>query len=141
MQNITRNFDSRLEHRAIGSAALTATTTLDTIQQRVAQRTRYVMQVVLEAIKVSAGNEHYEFIVEVSNDDFTKVEVAAYLSLGATGARLRSAPDNAAGDTYEVPFSTEINETLYKDWRIVMVASGTSPSITAAVWSGLEHGV
>lgn len=141
MQNITRNFDERLSHRDVGSAALTATTTLDTHQQRVAQRTRYVMQITLEAIKVSAGNEHYEFIVEASNDDFTTVEVAAYLSLGATGARLRGAPSNAAGDTYELEFMTQINETLYKDWRVVMVASGTSPSITFSAWSGVEHGV
>ena len=122
-------FDARLEHRAAGSAALTADTTIDTVQQRAQTRTEYVTILRLETVKVSAGDEEYRFIVEVSNDAFSTVEVAEVVSLGATGARIGGAPSNAAGDEYHLHWNTEVNGTQYKDWRLRLDVSGTSPSI------------
>jgi hypothetical protein len=124
-----RAFDTRLEHRAAGSAALTADTTIDTHTQRAKTRTEYVTMLRVESIKISANNEEYRFIFEVSNDGFSTVETAAILSLGATEVRLGGGPDNAAGDEYQVPWFTEVNGQSYKDWRVRLDVAGTSPSI------------
>lgn len=120
-------FDARLEHRAAGSAALTADTTIDTVQQRAETRTEYVTIIRIESITTT--DEEYQFIVEVSNDSFSTVEVAEVVSLGATAARIGGAPDNVAGDEYHLHWTTEVNGTQYKDWRLRLDVSGSSPSI------------
>lgn len=130
MPNMYHHFDSRLEHRAVGAAAVTSTTVLDTITERAAQRTAYRTLVGIEAIKISANNEDYKLVAEVSNDGFSTVEVAAILSLGATEVRQSGAPDSAAGDTYEMLWTTEVNDVKYAASRIRLIAAGTSPSIT-----------
>lgn len=122
-------FDARLEHRAAGSAALTADTTIATKDQRARTRTNYVTTVRVESIKITANNEEYRFLFEVSNDNFTTHETAAVLSLGATEVRLGGAKDNAAGDEYDVHWNTEVNRQSYQDWRIRLDVSGTAPSI------------
>lgn len=122
-------FDARLEHRAAGLAALTANTTIVTKDQRAQTRTRLVTILRVESVKISANDEEYRFVIDVSNDDFTTVETAAILSLGATEARLGGGPDNIAGDEYQIHWNTEVNGTRYKDWRIRLVVAGTSPSI------------
>jgi hypothetical protein len=124
--------DARLEHRAPASAAVTATATVDTISQRVAQRTEYLTQVNIEAIKISANNEAYNFVVEVSNDSFTTVHVAASYDFGPTETRLGGAPDSVAGDFNEFPWCSEVEGTVFKDARIRVIIAGTSPSITFA---------
>lgn len=141
MPNIFRSFDSRLEHRALGSAALTSTATIVTKAERVAQRTRYVTKMILEAIKISANNEVYTLVAEVSNNGFTNKEIAGILSVGPTETRVGGGPDNAAGDEYDLHWSTEVNGVVYKDWRLRLIIGGTSPSITAGIWSGVEEGV
>ncbi|EEW56978.1 hypothetical protein SCH4B_4399 [Ruegeria sp. TrichCH4B] len=140
MPNKFYPFDKRLEHRAIGSAALTATTVLDTIAERAAQRTMYLTKVMLEAVKISANDESYKVVVECSNDDFSTVEVAAVLSLGATEERESGAPDSAAGDEYDIYWCTEINQRKYQKSRIRLVAAGTSPSITLSSHSTIMTG-
>lgn len=122
-------FDARLEHRAAGSAALTADAVIATASQRSQTRTEFVSILRVESIKISANNEEYNFFFEVSNDGFSTVETAGILSLGATEARLGGGPDNLAGDEYQMKWSTEVNGARYKDWRIRMDVSGTSPSI------------
>lgn len=139
--NVYRNFDSRLEHRALGSAAVTATATVVTKAERVPQRTRYATKFILEAIKISANDEAYTFVVEVSNDAFTTKEVAAVLSVGPVETRVGGAPDNAAGDEYDLFWSTEVNGRVYEDWRIRLVIAGTSPTITFGCWSGVDGGI
>lgn len=141
MPNIFRNFDSRLEHRALGSAALTATATVASESERVAQRTRYVTKFIAEAIKISANNEVYTLVAEVSNDSFSTFQTAGILSLGPTETRIGGAPDSAAGDTYDLYWSTEVNGTVYKNWRIRAILGGTSPSLTLGCWSGVEGGI
>ncbi|WP_065325798.1 hypothetical protein [Tritonibacter mobilis] len=140
MPNKFYPFDKRLEHRAIGSAALTATTVLDTIAERAAQRTMYLTKVMLEAVKISANDESYKVVVECSNDDFSTVEVAAVLSLGATEVRESGAPDSAAGDEYDIYWCTEINQRKYQKSRIRLVVAGTSPSITLSSHSTIMTG-
>lgn len=130
------SLDSRLEVRNVGLAALTANTTLFTHNQRGNTRTAYVAVINIESIKISANNEEYRFIMEVSNDDFSTVETAAILSLGATEARLGGGPDNVVGDAYDFMWCTEVNGTQYKSWRIRLVVAGTSPSIGLSAFVG-----
>lgn len=129
MNSHARAFDARLEHRAAAQAALTADTTVVTFNQKAQTRTEYVTIFRLENVKISANNEEYRFLIEVSNDDFTTVEVADVLSLGATEARLGGAVDNVAGDEYHRHWCTEVNGQSFKSWRIRLDVSGTAPSI------------
>lgn len=138
MPNMHYPFDSRLEHRAAGSAALTSTTVLDTVDDKVAQRTAYMTKVILESIDIANSDETYQVVIEVSNDNFTTVnEVAAILDLGDTAVRQSGAPDNAAGDEYEILWSTEINGTKYRYWRVKLFAAGTTPSIGMICYSSI----
>lgn len=100
----------------------------------------YLTKVMLEAIKISANDESYKVVVECSNDDFSTVEVAAILSLGATEVRESNAPDSAAGDEYDIYWCTEINQRKYQKSRIRLVAGGTSPSITLSSHSTIMTG-
>lgn len=135
MMNMYHPFDTRLEHRALGSAALTATATLDTITERAAQRTPYRTLVSLEAIKISANNELYTLAVQLSNDSFTTIETAAILSLGATEVRIGGAKDSAAGDVHEILWSTEQGGMRYAQARLRLIIAGTSPSVTLGCYS------
>lgn len=141
MPNNYYPFDSRLEHRALGSAALTATAVLgDVIDQRAQHRTMYMTKVNLEAIKISANNESYKVVAEVCNSanfSSTPLEVAGIIDLGATEVRTSGAPDNAAADEYEMYWATEVNGTKYQYARLRLVAAGTSPSITLGVYSSI----
>ena len=137
MSNFAHSFDIRLEHRALASAALTATATIATLTEPAAQRTAYRTLVDIEAIKISANNELYEVIIQLSNDDFATVEQGAVLSLGATEVRAGGSVDNAALDAYEMLWTTQVNGTSYAQWRVRLVASGTSPSITMACHSAI----
>lgn len=140
MSNIYRNFDARLEHRALGSAAVTSTATVATLAERVAQRTRYVTKIIVEALDIASNDEHYLFVVEVSNDGFSTKELAAAYSFGPTEVRLGGAPDSAAGDEIDIHWSTEVGGTAYKDWRIRVIISGNSTTITFGCWSAVEEG-
>ena len=136
MANMRHPFDSRLEHRAVGSAAVTATATLHTETQRAAQRTAYRTVIDTTAIKISANDELYQFVVELSDDNFTTVNaVAACLDMGATEVRQSGAPDSAAADGLELMWATEANGTTYQYWRVRVIISGTSPSITFNCYS------
>ncbi|MBL4898130.1 MAG: hypothetical protein JKX76_00650 [Colwellia sp.] len=140
MPNKYYPFDKRLEHRALGSAPLTSTTVLGAVTERAPQRTMYLTKVLLEAIDIASSNESYQVVVECSNDGFTTVEVAAILDLGDTAVRQSGAPDNAAGDEYELYWCTEINGRKYTQSRIKLFAAGTSPSIQLACWSTINTG-
>lgn len=135
MPNIMHPVDARLLHRELGQAALTATATLGSYSQRTAMRTSYITQLFIEAIDVSSANELYTVIVEVSNDSFTTVEVAAVVSLGHTSVRLGGAPSNAAGDRRQIPWTTEVNGIVFRDWRIRVIMAGTTPSLTLSAFT------
>ncbi|WP_120636026.1 hypothetical protein [Ruegeria sp. EL01] len=140
MTNKFYPFDKRLEHRALGSAAITAETVLATITERAAQRTMYLTKVNVEAVKKTANNEAYTVVVEVSNDDFATREVAAILSLGAAEVRQSTAPDTKVGDEYDIHWTTEVNGIKYEKSRIKMFTAGTTPSITVGCWSTIATG-
>ncbi len=136
MPNFYHPFDSRLEHRALGSAALTAATVLDTHDQGVAQRTAYRTLYNVEAIVISNNDETYQLVVEVSNDNFSSdIEVAHIVDLGATEVRQSGAPDSAAGDQYEALWSTEVNGTKYRYFRVKVFMAGTAESLTLGCYS------
>ena len=137
MGNIANSFDVRLQHREPGAAALTTTTTLDTITERAAQRTVYRTIVNVEAITINDNNELYNLVIQLSNDGFTTIEQAAILSLGATEVRVGGSKDSAAGDTYEIMWSTEADNVKYTESRLRLVISGTTPSITLNCYSAI----
>lgn len=137
MPNNYYAFDSRLEHRALGSAAMTSATVLDTITERAAHRTMYMTKVIVEAIVISNDDETFQVVIECSNDSFSTIEVAAILDLGATEVRQSGAPDTVAGDEYEMYWSTEINGTKYSSWRVKVFMAGTAESITMGCYSSV----
>lgn len=141
MPNNYYPFDSRLEHRALGSAALTAAATLgDVIDQRAEHRTMYMTKVNIEAIVITNNDETYQIVAEVCNSaDFSSsdVEVAGIIDLGATEVRQSGAPDNAAGDEYEMYWATEVNGTKYRYARIRIYMAGTAESITLGCYSSI----
>lgn len=137
MGNFAISFDSRLQHRAPGAAAITSTTTLDTITERAAQRTVYRTLVNVEAIKITANNELYNLVVQLSNDSFSTIEQGAILSMGATEVRVGGSKDSVAGDAYEIMWSTEADGTKYAAARLQLIVAGTSPSITLNCYSGI----
>lgn len=138
MPNMYHPFDSRLEHRALGSAALTSTTVLDTITQRAAARTAYRTLINIEAIDIANSDEIYTLVVELSDDNFSTVnEVAAIADFGDTAVRQSGAPDSAAGDTREVLWTTECNGVKYDYARLKLFVAGTSPSITLGCFSSV----
>lgn len=137
MPNIQYPFDSRLEHRALGSAAMTATTTLDTITQRAQMRTMFMTKVIVEAIKISANDELYQVVVEGSNDSFSTLEVLAMCDFGATEVRQSGAPDSAVGDTAELYWASEKNGVKYSAIRIRVITAGTSETITLGCYSSI----
>ena len=128
-------FDSRLEHRAAGQAALTADTTLGDFDQRAQTRTEFLTKVYVESIDTTTGDEKYVIRAELSNDDFTTVDaVGGILELG-DATQLASATDTAVGDELEMRWTTEVAGTVYQHWRIRLDVSGTSPSLGAIVYS------
>ncbi len=138
MPNMYHPFDSRLEHRAAGSAALTATTVLDTITQRAAERTAYRTLLSLESVKVSAGNERYQVVCELSDDNFSTIAaVAAMTDFGDSSVRQSGVADSTAGDTAEILWATEFNGQKYQYARIRLITSGTSPSIGLVAFSSI----
>lgn len=140
MPNKFHAFDKRLEHRAPASAALTATATLGTIPQRAAQRTTFLTRFNLEAIKVSAGNEAYNIVIEASNDAFATFETMAAYTLGDSTVRLGGAPDNVAGQLIELLWCTEQAGQVWDDVRIRLIVAGTAPSISLSAYSTIMPG-
>jgi hypothetical protein len=125
MSNFYHPFDARLEHRAVGTTALTTATVIDTITQRAAMRTAYRTIVGVESIDIAGNDESYQIVVELSNDNFTTVnDIAAILDLGATEVRQSGAPDTAAGDQYEILWTTEAAGEKYQYARIKLFSAG-----------------
>lgn len=122
-------FDSRLEHRAAGSAALTSTTTLDTITQKAATRTKFITKCYVESIDVANGDETYTLSVECSDDNFTTINEVAAVRVMGDATQLTEAGDTVAGDEYELEWSTEISGVTYRYWRVRLIVAGTSPSM------------
>lgn len=140
MPNKYYPFDARLSHRALGSAALTATGTLATIDQKTAMRTAFLTRFVIENIDVSSANELYTIVIEGSNDAFTTFETLAAYTLGHTSVRLGAAPSSAAGFTLDLLWTTEQLGLVYDQARIRVVMAGTTPSLTVGCYSTIMPG-
>ena len=139
MPNKYHALDTRLQHRDPGSAAITSTAVVETINQRAAGRTDYLTKIYVEAIDIASNDELYLFVIEVSDDDFSTVnEVAAMRDFGATEVRQSGAPDTLVGDEIEIFWSTEVNGVVYKDWRLKVFISGAgSETITFHAYSSI----
>lgn len=124
-----RPFDSRLEHRAANSAALTATTTLADMDQKAQTRTEFVTKFYVESIDVASGDEKYTLLVELSNDDFTTVDAVGGLREMGDATQIYEVTDTAAGDEFELWWSTEVAGVTYRYWRVRLIVAGTSPSM------------
>ncbi len=128
-------FDSRLEHRAAGSAALTSDTTLDTITQKAETRTEFITKVYVEAITVSGGDEKYDIWIELSNDNFSTVDATGPMIEMGDASVLKSATDTAVGDEFEIYWTTEVAGVVYRYARVVLDVTGSAPSITLHSYS------
>lgn len=128
-------YDSRLEHRAAGSAALTTTTTLDTITQRAATRTKYLTKFYIESVDVANGDETYTLSIELSDDNFSTINEVAAVRVMGDATQLTEAGDTVAGDEYELEWSTEVSGTTYQYWRVRLIVAGTSPSMGILCYS------
>ncbi len=139
MPNKYHALDTRLQHRAPGSAAITADEVIETITQRAAGRTDYLTKIYIEAIDIATSDELYTFVIELSDDNFSTVnEVAAIRDFGDTVVRQSGAPDTVAGDEIEIFWSTEVNGVVYKYWRLNMITAGAgSESITFHAYSSI----
>ena len=124
-----RPFDSRLEHRAAGSAALTTTTTLDTQTQRTNTRTEFVTKFYIESVDVANGDETYTLSVELSDDNFSTINEVAAVRVMGDATQITEAGDTVAGDEYELWWSTEVSGVTYRYWRVRLIVAGTSPSM------------
>jgi hypothetical protein len=93
-----------------------------------------VLIIDVSAIKISANDETYTFLLQgAASDAFSAVETLVSLDLGATEVRKGGAVDSVIG-RYELPFITEQHDTVY-DWvRLYVVTDGTSESITFKAW-------
>jgi hypothetical protein len=124
--------DKELIHREPGSAALTADTTIDTIDQLAAVRTEYTTRIYVESIAIDGNDERYQFRIELSDDNFDGggvEDIAAMYDLGATQVRTGGLADSAAGDYIEMHWCTEQNEVSYRYWRLVLDGTGSTFSI------------
>lgn len=139
MPNKYHALDTRLQHRAPGSAAITADEVVATINQRAAGRTDYMTKIYVEAIDIAGNDELYLFVLEVSDDNFvTTNEVAAMRDFGATEVRQSGAPDTLVGDEIEIFWSTEVNGVVYQDWRLNLIITGAATeTITFHAYSSI----
>ncbi len=128
-------FDSRLEHRAAGTAAMTATTTLDTITQKSDTRTKFITKGYVESVDVASGDELYRLVVELSSDNFTTIDAVAAIREMGDATQILEATDTAAGDEFELHWTTEVAGVTYRYWRVRLVVSGTSPSMGLLCYS------
>lgn len=125
-------YDQLTVIRAAGSAAITATNTnVGTLDQEAQVRTDAVLSVHTTAIKTTAADELYDFVLLGSNDDFTTKQILGRMTLGAGAVRPQTAITSVTGH-HELPFSSEVNDIRYQKIRLALVISGTSPSITFA---------
>ena len=138
MSNKFHALDVRLQHRDPGSAAVTSTAVVETINQRAAGRTDYLTKIHVEAVDIVSSDELYTFVIELSDDNFSNVrEVAAIRDFGDTAVRQSGAPDTLAGDNIEMFWSTEVNGVVYQDWRLKVFMVGTTPSLTYHAYSSI----
>ncbi len=139
MPNKYHALDTRLQHRAPGSSAITADAVVATINQRAAGRTDYMTKIYVEAIDIATSDELYTFVVEVSDDNFvTTNEVAAIRDFGDTAVRQSGTPDTVAGDEIEIFWSTEVNGVVYQYWRLNLIITGAgTESITYHAYSSI----
>ena len=72
--------------------------------------------------------------IELSDDDFTTINAVAGNMILGDAAAIPAAEDAGVGE-YELMWTSEWNSTNFRYWRLVLVAAGTSPSITFSAYT------
>ncbi len=123
--------DSRLQHRAPGSAALTADTTLGSITHLGTTRTEALTKFYIESIDVAGGDEVYEIRVELSDDDFAggDVERVAAIWRGGDATVITDRTDTPVGFEGELRWTNEVNGVVYPYVRIRLDGTGSTFSL------------
>lgn len=104
-----------------------------------AGRFEAVMLIDVSAIAVAA-DANYNIIVQGSNTaDFSGAkENLAVLNLGNTAVRPGGAATSKIG-RYEVPFTTDQNDTVYDYVRIYTSVAGAAPSVNFTAWASTKY--
>lgn len=93
-----------------------------------------VLIIDVSAIKTSAADELYHLCLQGSADNtFATKENVAQLTLGAGAVRPGGAVTSVIG-RYEIPFTTDQHDTVYRFTRLYVDVAGTAPSITFKAW-------
>lgn len=92
------------------------------------------------AIKTTAGNEHYSFVLQGCNDAAFSgpIENLAVIGMGASGARQGGAQTSTIGQ-YAIPLSNDLVQQ-YTYVRLNLIEAGTSPSITTTTYLSIPLG-
>jgi hypothetical protein len=105
-----------------------------------AARFEGVALVDVTAMDIVSNDERYDILIQGSNSaSFASgvVNLAA-LTLAATEVAPGGAADAVIG-RYEVPFTNEYADTVYRYLRAYTVVAGTTPSITHRVYVGTQY--
>lgn len=126
--------------RARGSAAVTATAYIGTQwDQGAAVVTDAICRIVLEAVKVSAGDETYTFRIVGSNvADRSDGQVLAMAMVGDASTITIETVDSAVGDVIDLRFRTERNDTAFRYIDLHITTVGTSETITFGAYISKE---
>lgn len=107
---------------------------VDRILDLVGGKHDFLWIVDISAIKISANDELYDFLLQgAPADTFASgVENLAHLGVGATEVRLGGAKDSTIGK-YIVPVSSYLL-SQYRHVRLNVLTAGTSETITFSSW-------
>jgi len=138
------NFDADLELKdsyAVTSSAAAQVDSANKIVDVGAARCDGNVVVDVTAIDIASNDEEYDIILQGSNSATfaSGIENLAQLNLGATEVRQGGAQDSTIG-RYEMPFTNEQNDTVYRYLRIYTVVGAASSSITYSAWGTTQAG-
>lgn len=95
----------------------------------------------ISAMDISSSDETYRIILQGSNSSSfaSGIENLAVLDVGATAARLGGAQNSVIG-RYELGFTNEQADTVYRYLRIRVVVAGITPTITFGAFIATDPG-
>lgn len=142
MANNSYTYDNSLVLKAAGAAVTSSAaiaTIVDTNNGASGNPSIFRADAVIDitALDVASTNETYDIIVQVSNSSSfaSGVVNACALKVGTTVAG--SSADSTVG-RYILPFSNEVNGTIYRYVRLYTLVAGTTPSITYKAFAAIR---
>lgn len=137
---ITKGFtyDSELELKDAGAVTSSAAGTvdgdarvLDLGQARVDARTI----VHVTAVDATTGDERSQITMQFSNSATFASGIVNGPSLGFGAFEVVGGSADPALGIYELPWTNEVNGTVYRYARVYVMADGTSPSVTFSAFA------